>query len=332
MDTRQLRYFVGIVQAGSLSRAADKLHVAQSAISHHLAGLETELGRKLVTRGPRGVVLTEAGTILYRHAEAILRHIESARRDAMSTLKVPSGRVSIGFPGILAPILSRELFTRVRTAYPQILLHVSDGNSWLVREKLINGRLDLAVLYESQSERGMVAEPLLQEELFYVTADADSSPIPLAEAAQRPLLLPGPSSSSWHVVEEAFKEQGLTVAPAGEIDALGTLYHAITSGIGNSILPWCATYDGDWKGPVNYRCFADATLQRPIALCFSELVQRSPAVEAVADVLRALITERVETGAWRGVALIEPAIADTSSPPIDAGPESQRDVVADPKI
>src|SRR5215475_12455289 len=168
MDLRQLRYFVGIVQAGSLSRAADKLHVAQSAISHHLASLETELDRQLVTRGPRGVRLTEAGTILYRHAEAILQHIESARRDTMSTHKVPSGRVSIGFPTILVPILSRELFARVRAEYPQILLHISDGNSWLVREKLINGRLDVAVLYQSQPERGMAVEPLLQEELFYV--------------------------------------------------------------------------------------------------------------------------------------------------------------------
>ena len=78
MDLRQLRYFVGIVQAGSLSRAADQLHIAQSAISHHLASLEFELDRQLVTRGPKGILLTEAGSVLYRHAEAILRHVKSA--------------------------------------------------------------------------------------------------------------------------------------------------------------------------------------------------------------------------------------------------------------
>src|SRR5580704_17908379 len=109
MDLRQLRYFVGIVQAGSLSRAADHLHVAQSAISHHLAILESELEKELVTRGPKGIVLTEAGRILYRHAEAILRHVESAKRDAMSALNVPSGRVSIGLPVAWTPILSYEL-------------------------------------------------------------------------------------------------------------------------------------------------------------------------------------------------------------------------------
>ena len=121
MDLRQLRYFVGIVQAGSLSRAADQLHVAQSAISHHLASLESELDRQLVTRGPKGVLLTEAGTVLYRHAEAILRHVESAKQDAAHTLNVPSGRVSIGFPVGWAGILGYEIFKRfvVKVDYPR---------------------------------------------------------------------------------------------------------------------------------------------------------------------------------------------------------------------
>src|SRR5487761_1811693 len=105
MDLRQLRYFVGIVRAGSLSRAADQLHVAQSAVSHHLARLESELGKQLVTRGPKGILLTDAGDVLYRHAESVLRHVDSARQDTMRVLNVPSGRVSVGFPGVLAPIL-----------------------------------------------------------------------------------------------------------------------------------------------------------------------------------------------------------------------------------
>jgi len=304
MDLRQLRYFVGIVQAGSLSRAADQLHVAQSAISHHLASLESELDRQLVTRGPKGILLTEAGSVLYRYAEAILRHVESAKRDAMSALNVPSGRVSIGFPAVLGPILSYELFIRVRTVYPQILLHVCDANGWLLRERLVNGRIDIAVLYVAQPERGLAVEPLLLEELFYVTADQDISPIRIADAAQRPLLLPGPGSTSRHVAEEAFKKHGLTFTPVAEIDALGTLRRAVASGIGNSILPWCALYDGERKIALNHRRFADAKLVRPVALCFSEVSQRTPAIEAVALTLKSLIHELVESGTWQGVSLI----------------------------
>lgn len=319
MDLRQLRYFVGIVQAGSLSRAADQLHVAQSAISHHLARLESELERQLVTRGPKGIQLTEAGSILYQHAEAILRHVESAKQDAMSAPNVPSGHVSIGFPVVLEGILSFELFTRVRALYPQIQLHISAANGWLLRERLANGRLDIAVLLAGQPERGLAIEPLLEEELFYVTADLDASPVRIAEAAQSPLLLAGPGSNCRHFVQEAFGKYGLTVTPVAEIDALRTLLRAIASGIGNGIQPWSALYEGDWRVTLNCRRFADAKLVRPVALCFSEVGQMSPAVEAVAVTLKLLVHELIENGTWQGVSLIDaPAgkLSQSAGPPL----------------
>jgi LysR family nitrogen assimilation transcriptional regulator len=304
MDLRQLRYFVGIVQAGSLARAADQLHVAQSALSYHLASLESELGRQLVTRGPKGVQLTEPGSVLYRHAEAILRNLDFAKQDAMSALNVPSGRVSIGFPVAWASIVGYELFARIRRVYPHILLHVTDGNSALVRERVVNGRLDIAVLFTGQPERGLAIEPLFLEELFYVTMDPDPSPIRIADVAQLPLLVPGPGSGSQRIAEEVFNKRGLTVTSIGEIDSLSTLRRAIASGIGNAILPWCALYDDDRRIALNYRRFADATLVRPVALCFSEVAQRTPAIEAVASMLKSLVRELVESGTWQGASLI----------------------------
>jgi LysR family transcriptional regulator, nitrogen assimilation regulatory protein len=312
MDLRQLRYFVGIVQAGSLSRAADQLHVAQSALSHHLAGLESELDRQLVMRGPKGIVLTEAGGVLYRHAEAILRHVECAKQDAMSTPNVPSGRVSIGFPIDWAGILGYTLFAEVRRIYPQILLHIIDGKSALLREQLINGRLDLAVLFSDQPERGLAVEPLLREELFYVSAEHDTSPITLADAVQRPLLMPGPGSGSQRAAQQLFNAHGLTVTPIGEIDALSTFRHAIASGLGNAILPWSALYDAGREATLNCRPFADAKLSRPAAVCFSEVVQRTPAVDAVAMTLKALVYDMIDSGTWQGVSLVMPALAELS--------------------
>jgi LysR family transcriptional regulator, nitrogen assimilation regulatory protein len=310
MDLRQLRYFVGAVQAGSITRAADQLHVAQSALSHHLAGLEAELDTQLVTRGRKGIALTQAGDVLYRHAEAILRHLESAKQATKNALNVPSGRVSIGFPAALAPILGYELFMRVRTEYPQIALHVSDTNSWILRERLVNGRIDVALFYLAQPERGVAVEPLLLEELFYVTADPDTSPIRIADVAERPLLLAASGSScSRRIAQEAFNKHGLTVAPVAEIDGLSILRRVIASGIGNAILSWAALYDGEGKIALNYRRFADAKLTRPVALCFSEVVDRGPAIEAVALTLKSLIRELVESGTWKGVSLIEPSRA-----------------------
>lgn len=317
MDLRQLRYFVGIGQAGSLSRAADQLHVAQSAISHHLASLESELERQLVTRGPKGIQLTEAGSVLYRHAEAILRHLDFAKQDVANALNVPSGRVSIGFPIAWAALVGYELLARIRNLYPQILLHITDGNSALLRERLINGRLDIAVLFTGQPERGLAVEPLLLEELFYVTADPDPSPVRMAEVARLPLLVPGPGSGSQRVAQELFNKFGLTVTPIAEIDSLSTFRRAVASGLGNAILPWSALYDGDRKLPLNYKRIFDEKLARAAALCFCDIGQRSPAIEAVALTLKSLVYELCDKGTWQGVSLIAPAaeLSRSAAPP-----------------
>ncbi len=325
MDLRQLRYFVGVVQAGSLSRAADQLHVAQSAISHQLASLESELDRQLVTRGPKGITLTEAGSVLYRHAEAILRHVEFAKQDAARALNVPSGGVSVGLPNLLAPLLSYELFRRVRATYPQILLHLSEANGWLLRERLVNGRLDIALLYVGLPERGIAVEPLILEELFLVTADPDTSPIRIVDAAQRTLLLAAAGSNSRRVTQDAFNKHGLTVAPAAEIDTISTLRRLIAEGAGDSIMPWSALYDGEGKIALNYRRFEDARLVRPVALCFSDVGQRSPAIEAVALMVKSLVRELVESGTWHGVSLI--AASDELSPSLAPARDSELDAL-----
>ncbi len=317
MDLRQLRYFVGIVQAGSLSRAADQMHVAQSAISHHLASLESELDRQLVTRGPKGIQLTKAGSVLYRHAEAILRHLDFAKEDVANALNVPSGRVSIGFPVAWTNLVGYELFARVRTLYPQILLHVVDGNSALLRERLVNGRLDIAVLFTGQPERGLAVEPLLLEELFYVMADPDPSPIRPIDVARLPLLAPGPGGGSQRVAQELFNKFGLTVTPIGEIDSLSTFRRAIESGLGNAILPWSALYEADRKVSLNYKRILNEKLVRAAALCFCDIGQRSPAIEAVALTLKSLVYELCDKGIWQGISLIAPAaeLSRSAAPP-----------------
>jgi DNA-binding transcriptional LysR family regulator len=85
---------------------------------------------------------------------------------------------------------------------------------------------------------------------------------------------------------------------------LNALRRAVASGIGNAILSWSALYDGDREISLNHRRFADAELVRPIALCFSEVAQRNPAIEAVALTLKSMIRELVESGTWQGVSLI----------------------------
>ena len=103
MNLRRLKYFVKIVDIGSLTQAADVLHIAQPALSQQLATLEGEVRQQLLVRTKRGVTPTEAGKVLYRHAQLILRQCEQARVDMEAAGAGLSGAVSVGLaPGTAA--------------------------------------------------------------------------------------------------------------------------------------------------------------------------------------------------------------------------------------
>lgn len=305
MDLRQLRYFVGIVEAGSLSRAAGRLNIAQSAISHNLASLETELKLQLMVRGPSGVVLTEAGRALYRHAQAILRQVEIAKADIINANTAPSGRVAVGIPTVLSPLLGYRLFKTVRDLYPDIRLSMLDGASALLRELSQNGRLDFVLLFISGRERGLDVQPLLLEELFYLSSTFEGETATWDAIAALPLLLPGRESGIRRIVESIWTENNFEIETLGEIDANPTLKKAVASGIAGTVLPWSAMYDDASTAAASIRLVPfDKPLVRPIALCFPEVVARSVATKAVAEILRSCIKDLVEGGEWQGATLL----------------------------
>jgi LysR family transcriptional regulator, nitrogen assimilation regulatory protein len=122
MELRQLRYFVAIVDHGSLSRAALVLHVAQPALTQQLRQLEEELGAQLLHRSAQGVVSTDAGKVFYDHAQAILKQVADAR-SAVTQSARPSGSVTMGLPHSISGALALPLLTAAREQYPDITLH-----------------------------------------------------------------------------------------------------------------------------------------------------------------------------------------------------------------
>jgi LysR family tcuABC transcriptional regulator len=106
MELRQLRYFVRVVELGSMSRAAVDLDVVQSAVSQQIARLEGELATRLLQRGSNGVTATEAGLAFFQQAQLALRHADEAGRAAQQSRL--SGRVSVGLAPTTASVLGRR--------------------------------------------------------------------------------------------------------------------------------------------------------------------------------------------------------------------------------
>ena len=167
MNLRRLKYFVKIVDIGSLTQAAEVLHIAQPALSQQVATLEGELDQQLLIRTKRGVTPTEAGKILYTHARTILRQCEQAQLAVNNVGQTLSGQVSIGLaPGTAASAITMPLLQTVRNELPEVMVYLQESSGTILNDKLIDGQLDMAVLYERSPVAGIVSQPLLKEDLY----------------------------------------------------------------------------------------------------------------------------------------------------------------------
>ncbi len=170
METRRLHYFVQIVEAGSISRAAAIMGMAQPALSQQLAILEGEMKARLVDRTSSGVRPTEAGQRLYTRAQALLRQFDSLRLEVIELSGTEAGAVSIGLPPTLGQFLGLRLLARVRREAPGIQIHLAEQGSAALATGLHNGTLDMAVCPLQLPDNSLSGVELFSEELFLLAA------------------------------------------------------------------------------------------------------------------------------------------------------------------
>ncbi len=294
MNLKRLQYFVKIVDIGSLTQAADILHVAQPALSQQLATLEGEVRQQLLVRTKRGVTPTEAGRALYRHAQLILRQCEQARVDMLAASKGLSGSVSVGLaPGTAAAGLALPLLRAVHARHPGILLYLNETYGNTLSELVMNGRMDVAVLYGGKNPvHGLSFLPLLNEKLYVVGPDRMLAPpdkVPLRMITEIDLYLARPYNVVRRMVDEAFAGIGKTARVVAEIESAGTLTSVIADGLGATILPdsmarqIVASCDA-WMCQI-----VEPEIEAPLALCQSDHLPLSEPAQAIRDILLELV-------------------------------------------
>ncbi len=236
MDIRQLRYFVNIVDYGSLGKAAEMLYVAQPSLSQQIAKLEDDLGVQLLIRSPQGVKPTAAGQALYRHGRLVLHQMEQLRQEVREGVGAESGTVAIGFPTTMSAILAMPVFERVRARYPGIRLQFFESMSGYLNELLANGRLDLAILFRDTNTPGISTVPLFDEELCLMGEpegmSARARNCTLASLAGVPMVAPGASNGLRVLLERTFAREQVPLNIIAEVDSLPTLLAIAQSGRG----------------------------------------------------------------------------------------------------
>ena len=164
MDLRSLRLYLAVLEHGSITKASENVHVAQPALGLHIRKLEEELGLSLLERHSRGIRATEAGALLAKHAEVILRYADQAKEEMTNYAKVPSGNVSIGLTPTAREAVAVSLVERVSRDLPAVHLTVKEALSEMLVEYLLDGRVDAALIYNTREGGEQLAfEPLASE-------------------------------------------------------------------------------------------------------------------------------------------------------------------------
>lgn len=245
MDIRQLRYFVGIVEAKSFSRAAQRLHVAQPALSLHVRNMEADLGTELLSRTPQGVAPTEAGLLLLQRARDIIAEFQNAQLEVKQYKSEPAGEVHLGLPGTVAELLAVPLILATRERYPKIRLKIAEAMSGFVLEWLHEGRIDLGVLYLPISERGLRSTAVATEQLYlfapprFELSDlpAPGTPVGFSSIVELPLILPGPGHGLRALIEAEVEKLELDISTVIDVNSYKAIKALVHHRQGFSILP-----------------------------------------------------------------------------------------------
>jgi len=304
MELRQLEMFIGIAESGAYSRAAMRMAVSQPILSRQVKALEDELGVALFHRTGRGVKLTEAGTQLEGYARSIFETTRSAVHAVKAAGGAPAGPVVLGLPASISTVLSLPLIAAFRRALPNVALKFMEGYSGHLMEWLADGRIDIALLYDTP--RLGVADlrgvSVLTDELFLLGPRSDpaglgNGPIPVARLARTPMVLPSRPHGVRTLVDAALARDGLAPRVFMEIDAMHSTLHLVENGLGYAVL--------------SYPCAATLILQerlriwrftqpltRSLVIATSTQRPSSRAVRSLGTILRCQIQALVDQGKW----------------------------------
>lgn len=304
MKFNQLRYFLHIVEAGSMSKAAKVLGVAQPALSQHIANLEHDLGAKLLERTPGGVHTTPAGDVLSDHARTIFRQVDQARLDITYTDQTPRGEVVVVLAAAAASFIAPALSLAVEKNYPEVRITAMEAMSVRASELVENGHVDLAFLPYGHLLKQVEARPVVTEHLYLIGRQdmdlADDTPIDFKDACNAPLILPSHPHFLRKKLEQTAFDQGLKMDVRADQDSTRLLNAYIETGYAYGILPFTSFYEGISSGKLFARKIVNPVISRQMTIAWSRHKPLNKASKVVADELYRLIGELNASGMLPG--------------------------------
>lgn len=245
LDLRALRYFVTAAGCRSYTLAAAHLRVSQPAITRQVQSIEKSLGVRLFRPQGRSMVLTEAGEVLFARARDIIDRIAEAGAVTRGASSEPTGRLAIGSPPATGEILLPSVLASYRLKFPHVFIHVVSAHTADLARLLVEGKLDVALIFNSVSHTELDTQFLQKVELGLVAPPSGvlrhdpvgpRTSICLKEAASLPQIYPSAVQSLRPAVDNACRLIGVKPNVAMESDSLSLSKALVKRGAGYMFL------------------------------------------------------------------------------------------------
>ena len=292
MELRQLRYFVSVAREGSFSKASEKLHIAQPALSRQIQLLEDEFGVELLHRTAKGAHTTEAGRRFKEMAEFVLNYVAEMKPSLTQFASEPSASIVVGLPPSLAFMLAPRLVEETQRRFPLVTLRIIEGFSVFLAEWLEEFRLDLAVLTDYGPIAGIERHFIEEDDMVFVGTPAKlkkyDKTIPLKDIEKFPLLITHGFRS---IISEHFAAEHIEPNYHMELDSIPIAKEMVLRGLYCSILSYGLVHEETKQGRLRALQFEGAPVRRRILTAVAENRPQSLTITAIEGLIKEIVKD-----------------------------------------
>ncbi|MGE0312869.1 MAG: LysR family transcriptional regulator [Lautropia sp.] len=302
-DLQRWRAFLAIAEIGSLTRAALYLDTNPTMLSRKLNALERECGTRLFNRTGRGVELSAVGARILSQVKALLASAEQLEGDIRGEAQDPTGHVSVGLlPSISVPLVVR-LVSHLRSRLPGVHLKLLEGSSGQVEEWLVDGRVDIGILYRYGQSLPEFEQALATVDSYLIGARgnrlARAGEVPFKALDGLPMILPGAPNGLRTALDAIARQERITIAPLVEADSLQIMKSVVMQAQMFTVFPMHIVWQEVADGRLEASRLVSPTLQRTISMALARHKGPSRAVAAVVAQIVEIVEDLAANGLWR---------------------------------
>lgn len=307
LDADLLAVFCRVAETSNFSRAAMHLGVAQPIVTRKIRRLEDELGVQLFVRSNRGCELTHEGELLASKAAGILLQLAQLKEEVSNASNLVTGTIAVGLPTAAGMLLAPHLMPAVAARWPQLRVELVESVTRSLLASVLNRDLSLALLYDPPTDVGLIARPLLMERLHLIGPPAAAKKLAtikrarVQDIAALPLVLPIRAQVIRVLLEDAFAEESVPLAPRYEANSPQLLKTMVLQGLGFTVLTQGSVADEVATGRLAAIPLADRGMSLALTMVTTKEHSRLRVVHLMSELIVSEVRRLAQSGLWPGL-------------------------------